>query len=230
MVWRIEAGRADELTLRQIDGVARALAARLELQLSWQGEGLDRLLDADHAALVEASATELRVLGWEVAVEVSFNIRGERGSIDLLAYHPQTQTVAAIEVKSVVPDLQATLVVLDRKTRLAPEIAHQRGWTVRAIGKVLVLAEGRTTRRRVAEHSAMFDAALPSRTVATRRWFKSPAGARSFAGIWFLAITRGVSARHRVATRFGLATHDPTRAMQSKSANAQHPEHGPKSR
>ena len=151
MVWRMEAGRADDVTLRQVDAVVRALSARLELHVSWQGEGLDRLLDADHATLVEAVATELRSLGWEVAVEVSFNIRGERGSIDLLAYHPSTETVLVVEVKSVVPDLQATLVVLDRKGRPAPEIARHRGWRARATGRVLVLADGRTTRRRVAE-------------------------------------------------------------------------------
>ena len=143
MVWRMEAGRADDVTLRQVDAVVRALSARLELHVSWQGEGLDRLLDADHATLVEAVATELRSLGWDVAVEVSFNIRGERGSIDLLAYHPSTETVLVVEVKSVVPDLQATLVVLDRKGRLAPEIAgsaaggHARragSWSSRTAG------------------------------------------------------------------------------------------------
>jgi hypothetical protein len=203
MVWRMEAGRADDVTLRQVDAVVRALSARLELHVSWQGEGLDRLLDADHATLVEAVATELRSLGWEVAVEVSFNIRGERGSIDLLAYHPSTETVLVVEVKSVLPDLQATLVVLDRKGRLAPEIARQRGWTTRSVGRILVLAEGRTTRRRVDQHGAVFASALPNRTVATKRWLRSPVTGAPFAGIWFLAIARGMSARQRVARRLG---------------------------
>jgi len=219
-IWRIEAGRADELTLRQIDSVVRALSARLDLQVSWQGEGLDRLLDADHAALVEAAAAELRSLGWDVAVEVSFNMRGERGSIDLLAYHRPSQTVAVIEVKSVVPDLQATLVVLDRKSRLAPEIARQRGWMVRGVGRVLVLADGRTTRRRVAEHEATFAAALPGRTVATKRWFRSTLPILPFAGIWFLAIPRRVSARQRVTRRPAAVTHDRTAESRAKSAPA----------
>lgn len=201
MVWRIEAGRGDEITLRRVDAIVRALTARLELLVTWHGEGLARLLDADHAALVDATAAELRSLGWDVAVEVSFNIRGERGSIDLFAYHAPTQTVLVVEVKSVVPDLQATLVVLDRKSRLAAEIAREHGWVVRGVGRVLVLADGRTTRRRVAEHEAMFAAALPNRTVATRRWLRSPDPGGPFAGIWFLAIARRVSARQRVARR-----------------------------
>ena len=229
MVWRIEAGRADELTLRQVDGVIRALSARLELQLSWHGEGLDRLLDADHAALVEAAAAELRALGWQVAVEVSFNIRGERGSIDLLAYHPPSQTVVVIEVKSVVPDLQATLVVLDRKTRLAPEIARGRGWTVRGVGRVLVLADGRTTRRRVAEHQAVFAAALPHRTVATKHWLRAPEPGKAFAGIWFLAIARRVSARQRIARHVAAAPHDRAGHPPTKSAPALLVEQVPKS-
>jgi hypothetical protein len=70
-------------------------------------------------------------------------------------------TVLVIEVKSVVPDLQATLVVLDRKTRLGAEIARQRGWVARGVSRILVLADGRTTRRRVAEHEATFAATLP---------------------------------------------------------------------
>ena len=186
----------------------RALSARLQLLVTWQGEGLDRLLDADHAALVEAVAKELRTLGWEVAVEVSFNIRGERGSIDLLAFHPVSQTVAVVEVKSVVPDLQATLVVLDRKARLAPEVARQLGWAVRGVGRILVLADGRTTRRRVAAHRAVFAAAYPERTSATTHWLGSPDPTQRFSGLWFLAIARPMSARQRVRRQATGRTYD----------------------
>jgi hypothetical protein len=198
MIWRLEVGRGDELTLRQLDGIVRALSARLDLHLSWNGEALDGLLDADHASLVDIVATELRSLGWEMVVEATFNIRGERGSIDVLGFHPPTGTVLAIEVKSVVPDVQATLLVLDRKTRLVREIARQRGWTVRGVGRVLVLAEGRTTRRRVAAHDVTFATAFPNRTVAVRRWLRAPDPSRPFSGLWFLADARGVSARQRM--------------------------------
>ena len=145
-VSRVELGNADDLTIRTVDAIVRALSARLELRVSWNGEGLDRLLDADHAALVETVANVLRSLGWDVAAEVSFNIRGERGSIDVLAFHPGTRTILVVEVKSVVADVQATLVVFDRKTRLATEIARQRGWVGRGVGRVLVVADRRTAR------------------------------------------------------------------------------------
>jgi transcriptional regulator with XRE-family HTH domain len=198
-VSRIERGHADETTLAALDAVARALSARLDVGLSWNGEGLDRLLDAAHAAIVELVARELRALEWDVAVEVTFNIRGERGSIDILAFHPATGVILVVEVKSVVPDLQATVFTLDRKSRLAVEIARTRGWHGVAVGRILVVADGRTSRRRVAAHEATFAAAFPARGVAVRRWLRSPDPGRRFSGIWFLAIARGASARQRVA-------------------------------
>jgi hypothetical protein len=198
---RIELGHADELTLAAIDAVARALGARLSVSMTWNGEALDRLLDADHAALVDIVAATLSDLSWEVAVESSFSIRGERGSIDILAFHPATGTVLVIEVKSVVPDIQPTLSTLDRKTRLALEIARERGWRGRAVGRVLVVADSRTARRRVAEHASTFDSAFPARTVAVKRWLRSPDTAGRFSGLWFLADDRAASARQRVPRR-----------------------------
>ncbi len=196
---RLELGRAEESTLRAIEIVARALSARLDLALSWNGEALDRLLDADHARLVDAVARELRADGWEVVVEASFNLRGERGSIDVLAFHPATRVVLVVEVKSVVPDLQASLHVLDRKTRLAMEIGRERGWDPVSVGRILAVTDGRTVRRRIEQHAAVFDAAFPARTAEVKRWLRRPAAGRPFSGLWFLADDRPASARHRIA-------------------------------
>jgi transcriptional regulator with XRE-family HTH domain len=200
-VSRIELGHADEMTLVTLDAVARALGARLNLNMTWNGEALDRLLDADHAALVDVVASTLRSVEWEVAIEVSFSIGGERGSIDVLAFHPATRVVLVIEVKSVVADLQATVFTLDRKTRLGLEIARGRGWRGLAVARILVVADSRTARRRVAEHAATFDAAFPARSVVVKRWLRRPDPSRAFSGLWFLANDRGVSARQRVSRR-----------------------------
>jgi transcriptional regulator with XRE-family HTH domain len=198
IVVRIERGRADTVPPRKLDKVAQALGARLDLRLSWNGEALDRLLDGDHARLVEAAAAHFRSAGWEVAAEVTFWIRGERGSVDLLAWHAPTRMLLVIEVKSVVPDIQAMLSSLDRKTRLAIEIAQSRGWSPIGAGKLLVIGDTRTSRRRVEALATTFDAEYPHRAVQVRRWIANPLPSVPLRGLWFLSLRQGMTVRHRV--------------------------------
>jgi transcriptional regulator with XRE-family HTH domain len=178
VVARIERGHADRVTVATLDKVAAALGGRVACRLTWNGEGLDRLLDAQHAAFVETVVRTLRSLDWLVATEVSFNNFGEGGSIDILAFSPPSGVVLVIEVKSVVPDVQAMLVALDRKERLARQIAHERGWDASSVARLLVLvrtglrADGsRRTRRRSATcfriAPARFGAGWPSRVRGT---------------------------------------------------------------
>ena len=198
-VQRIERGGAERVPVHTLAAVAAALGASVSVRLLWQGEGLDRLLDQAHADLVEAIVGILRADGWEVVPEASFNVDGERGSIDVLAYHAPTGSLLVIEVKSVVPDLQAMLMALDRKVRVAGRLARANGWPVSTVSRVLVLPDDRTARRRVEGHAATFGAALPSRTVAVRRWIRAPVG--SIAGILFLRLRgtrREGGGRHRV--------------------------------
>jgi transcriptional regulator with XRE-family HTH domain len=109
VVGRIERAERVGLTLDAVVAVAEALGATVSLDLRWQGEGLDRLLDEGHATLVDRVVAWLRAQGWDVAVEVSFARGGERGSIDVLAWHPVRRALAVIEMKSVTPDMQAML-------------------------------------------------------------------------------------------------------------------------
>ena len=162
LVSRVETGQAGGIPCRSLERVTTALGARLEVRVGWNGEGLDRLLDERHAELVERMVRSLLGHGWLVAPEVSFNIRGERGSIDLLGFHPSAGTVLAGEVKSVVPDVQATLMVQDRKGRLAMTLAHERGWRATSVTRLLVVGESRTARRRVEAHPATFGGLLPA--------------------------------------------------------------------
>jgi len=198
MVSRIERGRIDATTVRTLDAVTTALSARLDLRLSWNGEALDRLLDEVHAGLVERVANQLRSKDWHVAVEVSFSVGGERGSIDVLALHPSSAVLLVVEVKSTIPDVQATLATLDRKYRVARRIAGARGWQAVDVARLLVLADSRTDRRRVARHSTVFDIAFPHRNVEARRWVAAPTVGSRFSGLWFLPNSHRVVARHRV--------------------------------
>ena len=196
-VQQLERGGADAFTGRVIRRIAVALGARFEQRVLWQGEALDRLLDADHASIVERVIRWLRSEGWEVVPEATFAINGERGSIDVLAFHPETGALLVVEVKSVVPDLQALLGGVDRKARVAPAVARERGWLVRHVGRVVVLTDDSTARRRVERHRATLDAALPARTAAVRAWVRHPVG--EMAGILFLADDEPRRPRHRIA-------------------------------
>ena len=184
------------LTLVTLRGIGEALGARFSLRLYWQGEDLDRLLDAAHAGLVDEVVRLLTAAGWEVIPEATFNHYGERGSIDVLAFHPKFGALLIVEVKSVVPDMQAMLAGIDRKARVASEVARDHAWTVRTISRLLVLPDDRTARRRLAEHSATIDQVLPARTRAMRRWIRRPAS--SLGGVLFLPSTPSTTARVRV--------------------------------
>jgi transcriptional regulator with XRE-family HTH domain len=199
LIARVERGGADRVTIATLERVVAALGARLGVRVDWNGEAADRLFDADHAALVEAVIDVLRPSGWQALPEVTFAIGGERGSIDVMAWHRATRTLLVVEVKSVVPDVQATVAVLDRKERLASRIGRERGWEPAAVASVLVVAEGRTNRSRIAVHSSTFTARFPSDARAVRRFVKDPiAAAVPFHGLWFLSARTGAGSRQRV--------------------------------
>jgi transcriptional regulator with XRE-family HTH domain len=198
VVVRIETGQSGNVPLSKVDRVANALGARTDLRLSWNGEALDRLLDSDHARLVEAVAKLLRDAGWEVAAEVTFWVRGERGSVDLLAWRSTFRIVLVVEVKTVVPDQQSMLAAHDRKVRLGIEIAQSRGWDGVVVAKLLVIRESRTARRRVEALATTYDAEYPDRAHAIRRWLDHPDPSTPLRGLWFLSPDRSTSTRHRV--------------------------------
>ena len=193
---KIERGLADHFTVQALARVVAALGARISVRVLYQGEALDRLPDTDHAAIVERIVQYLRARGWDVVPEATFSIYGERGSIDILAFHPATGALLVIEVKSVVPDVQATLAGIDRKARLAQQVARERGWQVTSVSRWLVLPGDTTSRRRIERHEATFRAALPGRTVAMQRWSAAPSG--PVAGIVFVAPSTQQTGRHRL--------------------------------
>jgi transcriptional regulator with XRE-family HTH domain len=190
---RIERGRVDRVVVGTLRRVAEALDATLEVRVRWNGEGLDRLLDQAHAGLVEAVVKRLRADGWIADVEATFSIRGERGSIDVLGYHEATGVVLVTEVKSVVPDSQATLVGVDRKARLAPEIARARGWTCRGVARLLVVGDSTTSRRRIGALGTTYRTAFPLAGREVTRWLRQPDG--PIAGLLFLPYAQAAHAR-----------------------------------
>jgi hypothetical protein len=171
----VERGLARELRVDLVLRMVEALGGRLVLQLQWQGGDLDRLVNARHSAMHESVARSFNDLaGWVLAPEVSFSIRGERGVIDILAWHAVSRTLLVIELKTEVVDVNELMGTLDRKRRLASEIARERGWEPRTVSTWLIVADGSTNRRRVAAHATTLRAALPSDGRSIAGWLRDP--------------------------------------------------------
>jgi hypothetical protein len=170
--------------------IARALGLDLEVNLRGLGAEPDRVLDEGHAALLGTGKKWLDGLGWNTLPEVTYSEFGERGSIDLLAWHRPTGTLLVVEIKTELVSIEATLRKLDEKTRLAAGIAARRfEWSAKAVARLLVLPDERVERRRVAAHSAVLDGAFPLRSYAARAWCRSPSG--SVAALIFVSDGRG---------------------------------------
>jgi transcriptional regulator with XRE-family HTH domain len=182
----LELGRISGMTLSTVRRVLAPFGASIEVSVRGLGADLDRVLDEEHARLLGTAATWLADLGWMTCPEVTYSEYGDRGSIDLLAWHPPSRTLLVVEVKTELGSIEATLRRHDEKSRLASVVAAKRfGWRPLTIARVLVLPESRRARRQVASYAGVLDRAYPDRTVAVRRWCASPVG--PLAGLMFLS-------------------------------------------
>jgi hypothetical protein len=113
---------------------------------------------------------------WVVQPEVTFSIYGERGSIDILAWHPGRRALLIIEVKSAIVDVGGLVRQVDRYRRLARDVSRERGWSPLSVGVWVVVADGRTARRRFSEHARTLKRAFPADGHAMERWVHTPVG------------------------------------------------------
>jgi transcriptional regulator with XRE-family HTH domain len=197
-VHRIERGHADEAALRTLRALAAALDARLLLRLLWEGAELDRLINARHGQLEQLVTTWLVDAGWEVAPEVSFNFYGERGIVDLVAWHPPTRSLLLIEIKTEIVEIHQIIASADVRKRLAMKIVEPRGWSPRTVSIWVAVAEGRTNRRRLEAHRAVLRGAFPHDGRQLRAWLPKPDGA--LAALSFLPDAGGTHLRSRFAS------------------------------
>jgi transcriptional regulator with XRE-family HTH domain len=185
-VSRLERGRLDTTTIGAVRRVARELDVSVTLRADWRGGQGDRLLDRAHAALVDRTVAVLTPLGWHVVPEYMFNHFGDRGSVDILAWRADQESLLVIEVKATLTDLQQTLASLSRKARVLPDLTRrEHGWRARHVAVVLVVAGMTANRSVIAGHAATFASAFPGRSRAVQAWLRSPAG--SISGLWFVS-------------------------------------------
>lgn len=200
VISRTERGHIDALPLRRIRRIAAALDAELVVSIRWRSGELDRLLDEGHVAIVGRVVDLLVANGWETGTEVSYSIYGERGSIDVLAWHGPSRTLLVVEVKTELTSIEETLRKHDAKVRLAPKLAAERfGWQPTAVGRLLVLPALSTPRRHVRRHASVMERAYPVRGVALRQKLVHPAG--SLAGLLFVPLTHGRRGRQDSVSR-----------------------------
>lgn len=176
-IGRIESGQLGGVSVDRLRRVFEALGARVDLVARWNEGDLDRLLRSRHSGMHERVAAELSTReGWEIAPEVSFSIWGERGVIDILAWHAATRTLLVIELKTEIVDVNELMGKADQRRRLAPEIAAERGWNPVTVGVWVLVADSRTNRRRLAAHRTVLRAAFPTDGRAVGAWLRNPKG------------------------------------------------------
>jgi hypothetical protein len=205
-VGRIEHGRLEAVSLAALRAVARELEIDLDFALRWRGAELDRQLGAGHDAL-RAVAVDLlgRPGGWVVAPEVTFSIWGERGAVDIVAWHEAYRSVLVVEIKTEIVDAGRLVAQVDRYRRLAPEIGRARGWVPVRVAALVIVADTRTNRRRLAEHRVVLRAAFPDDGRGLVGWLRQPD--RPLSALTFMTdvrvthLTRGSDRQRRVRTR-----------------------------
>lgn len=201
VISRIERGHVGATSLDTLRRIGAALEVKIELLARSRAADLDRLVNARHAALAEAIVEQLRAApGWVARPEVSFNVYGDRGAVDILAWHAGSRSLLVVEVKTEIVDVGELLGTLDRKRRLGAAIARgvAAEWRPVTASIWLAVADSPTNRRRIDAHRATFDASFAQDGRSLRAWLQRPAGelrARSF-----------VADRRPGALRSGFAT------------------------
>jgi hypothetical protein len=142
--------------------------------------------------------------GWQSAVEVTYSVFGEHGSIDVLGFHRSTGSLLVIEVKTELTSIEETLRRHDEKVRLAAGVAQDRlQWRSTSTSRLPVLPESSTARGRLARHAGILDSFLPAENVAVRRWLAAPSG--RLRGACSSKLPTPVVVRKNLVARIGFA-------------------------
>ena len=219
-VSRIELGRLDGVPLGSLRRVFAAVDVRVIVAARGIGAELPRLADQHHCRDARGCRAAVRPARRDgilcprsrsrcsASEARSTSSRGTRRSRSLLV----------IELKTELVDLQDTVSTLDRKVRLAMQIAHDRGWDPATVSTWLVIAEGGRNRRAVERHAAFLRSRFPADGHAVMRWLRQPVG--RLEGLSFLSSDRSTSAGQRLA---------PIRRVRRPQNRRWQPPHGSRS-
>jgi transcriptional regulator with XRE-family HTH domain len=209
-VGRIERGALSNVPLGTIRMVALALDARIDTYVRWQGGDLTRMINSRHAAMHEEVARIFAELGgWVAEPEVSFSVYGERGVIDVVAWHPGSRSMLLVELKTELVDISELMGTLDRKRRLSAEVARERRWDAVSTSAWVIVADSRTNRRALSNHALVVRSKLPADGRTIRAWLRQPVG--SVNALSFLPSARDPGIRRGLAPVRRVRRGNPTR-------------------
>ncbi len=176
-VSRAEGARITSLRLDAITRIAAALDIRIDVVPRWRGGELEQLLNSAHSAMQEQVSRILAHLPqWVFQPEVSFAIYGERGAIDILAFHPASGSLLVIELKTSLIDVGGLIAQVNRYTRLATRVATQHGWRATTVSCWVIVRDSSTNRRRAASATMALRTAFPDDGRRMRAWLHEPRG------------------------------------------------------
>lgn len=197
-VSRAERGRLVELRVADLRAIAGTLDIRLPFAPWWRGGEADRVVNERHGLMHERLAVLFaRLPAWVFDAEVTFNVFGERGSIDLMAWHAGRRVLLIVEIKTEIPDSAALVAQVDRYRRLATDIVRDRGWIPASVSVWVVVADSSMNRRRLARHRTMLRNRFPLEGRTMRSWLREPVG--PVAALSFLADDRPGSTVRKAA-------------------------------
>ena len=184
-VGRVEAGMAGRYPLDVVRAVANALGASVDSRVRFQGADLDRIVHAAHADLHESVSAFFGTLaGWAWLPEVTFAHYGERGVIDILAWHAKSRSLLIIELKTELVDPQGLAATMHRRVRLGAEIAAHHGWDPATVSGWVIVRHSRTEQRRLQRHEGILRRAFPADGRMMRRWLREPQASLSALSFW----------------------------------------------
>ena len=181
----LERGLFQDLPLTTLRSIATALGMWYEITPRWRGVDLDRLANGAHDALQGAILRWLaRLPGWIALPEVSFSIYGERGAIDVLAWHEATRTLLIVELKTFLVDPAELVRTMNARARLGRQIGAEQGWRPRTVARWVIFTDTRTNRRHVAAHRDVLASLNTTDGRRMRTWLRSPDRPVSALSFW----------------------------------------------
>jgi transcriptional regulator with XRE-family HTH domain len=184
-VGSLERGGLASVHVGTLRRVAFVLGLQLSIDLRSPRGDLARVVNAAHADLHEIIAGHLASLpGWTWRPEVSFSVYGERGVIDILAWHAASRSLLIIELKTVLVDPQELVATMGRRIRLGRRIARDLGWVPATVSAWVVVLDGSTNRRRLRQHAGLLRTAFPQDGRVVGRWLRAPGGSIAALSFW----------------------------------------------